>query len=120
GRSRQSGDVALSRYRDSLQLGWAAVQAELATALDEFLLALARDLMQSERPSGLDEMQLEQYDVLLEEQAFPFEEQAIALHVSNQQRLTRLDTLDPWVQKSLQALAEMFPARYARTLRRME
>ena len=54
----------------------------------------------------------EQYDVLLEEQAFPFEEKAIELHEANAQR-TGDGVYDEWVQRSFDVLAKLKPARYA-------
>lgn len=56
----------------------------------------------------------EQYDVLLEEQAFPFEEKAIELHETNAQR-TGDGVYDQWVQRSFDVLAKLKPARYAKT-----
>ena len=67
----------------------------------------------SERPRELKKDELEQYNVLLEEQAFPFEEQAIKLHEVNAAR-TVDGFYDEWVQKSLAALVELMPARYAK------
>jgi hypothetical protein len=57
--------------------------------------------------------ELEQYDILLEEQAFPFEEKAIEIHEANAAR-AREDVYDEWVQKSFDALARLKPARYAK------
>jgi Flp pilus assembly protein TadD len=75
---------------------------------------LGKSLLESERPSGLSPEEREAYDVLLEEQAFPFEEKAIEIHESNVRRAA--DGLyDQWVKKSYAALAELEPARYART-----
>jgi cellulose synthase operon protein C len=34
--------------------------------------------MTSERPEGLNPMEMEEYELAIEEQAYPFEEQAIA------------------------------------------
>ena len=51
--------------------------------------------------------------MLLEEQAFPFEEEAIQLHEVNAAR-TKDGIYDEWVQKSFAALAELLPARYAK------
>ncbi len=56
-------------------------------------------------------MELEQYDVLLEEQAFPFEEQAISLHEINVRRSWD-GVYDQWVQKSFEALRALVPARF--------
>jgi len=50
---------------------------------------------------------------LLEEQAFPFEEEAIELHEKNAQRTTD-GIYDEWVRKSLTALVELLPGRYAK------
>jgi len=72
---------------------------------------LGSALLRSERPAGLDALALEQYEMMLEEQAFPFEEQAIAIHESNAGR-SRQGVYDAWVQQSFTALATLLPARY--------
>jgi Flp pilus assembly protein TadD len=74
---------------------------------------LGRALLESDRPKGLDAEELEQYDVLLEEQAFPFEEKAIGIHERNA-RLAAQGVYDEWVQKSYAELAQLKPGRYAR------
>jgi TolA-binding protein len=74
---------------------------------------LAQALMQSERPANLDAESLEQYNILLEDQAYPFEEQAITLHETNAARVAN-GHYDAWIGKSLQALAELVPAQYAK------
>jgi len=75
-----------------------------------------RALLESERPRGLSPDELEQYDLLLEEQAFPFEEKAIAIHERNA-RLAAEGTYDEWVRASYAELARLKPGRYARTER---
>ena len=91
--------------------------AEVTTAANyeiaELYHALSKDLYASERPPELSADELEQYDILLEEQAFPFEEEAIDLHETNAAR-TADDVYDQWVKKSLAALAELSPGRYAK------
>lgn len=75
--------------------------------------ALAKDLLASERPDSLDALQLEQYDILLEEQAYPFEEKALEVYQLNIQKVA--DGLyDTWIAKSYRALAEMNPTAYLR------
>jgi tetratricopeptide (TPR) repeat protein len=72
-----------------------------------------RALLASQRPKKLKKLELEQYEVLLEEQAFPFEEKAIELHEANARRAA--DGLyDESVQKSFGALRELRPARWAK------
>ena len=72
---------------------------------------LASDLMASDRPSGLNELELEQYDILLEEQAYPFEEQAISVFETNAKRSWN-GVYDKWVQASFAQLESLLPSRY--------
>ena len=71
-------------------------------------------LLESERPTGLTAEQLEQYNFLLEEQAYPFEEKAIAAYETNVRRTQESGLYDEWIQKSYQRLAQILPAKYAR------
>ena len=72
---------------------------------------LGKALMDSERPSNLDALALEQYEFLLEEQIYPFEDKAIEVQEANAQR-SWAGLYDQWVQQSFEQLAELFPARY--------
>jgi tetratricopeptide (TPR) repeat protein len=74
---------------------------------------MSKDLMNSERPKGLDELELEQYDILLEEQAYPFEETSIEVYETNVAR-TVDGVYDDWVKESFKKLATIMPARYAK------
>ena len=74
---------------------------------------LSNDLMDSQRPNNLDELALEQYELLLEEQAFPFEERAIEIHQSNAERSWD-GIYDEWVKESFTALQTLLPARYGK------
>jgi cellulose synthase operon protein C len=92
--------------------------ADVSTAATYQTAALYQDfgraLLASQRPKKLSKAELEQYNVLLEEQAFPFEEKSTALHEVNAHR-TAEGIYDPWVQKSFTALREMRPLRYGKT-----
>jgi tetratricopeptide (TPR) repeat protein len=80
----------------------------------ELYRTLAQDLLKSERPKKMSSDELEQYNSLLEEQAYPFEEQAISIHELNIKRLQD-GVYDESVRKSFAALAELKPARYGKT-----
>ena len=69
--------------------------------------------MESERPADLDAAALEQYELLLEEQVFPFEEKAIDLYKANADRAPD-GVYDEWVRNSFDRLASLMPARYAK------
>jgi outer membrane protein assembly factor BamD (BamD/ComL family)/LysM repeat protein len=64
-------------------------------------------------PRGLNPMELEEYELAIEEQAYPFEEKAIEVHESNLKLIAR-GVYNDWVDKSLQKLAVFMPARYAK------
>ena len=65
-------------------------------------------------PRGLNPMELEQYELALEEQAYPFEEKGIEVHESNL-KLIGQGVYNEWIDKSLQKLAVFMPARYAKS-----
>ncbi len=92
--------------------------AEVTTAatyeMAELYRTLAHDVMNSERPPNLKGDALDEYNSLLEEQVFPFEEQAIKAHELNAAR-AKDGIYDEWVRKSFAALAELKPARYGKT-----
>ena len=104
---------ALAEYGEAADYGVAEVTTAANYEIAELYHSLAKDLFASQRPPELSKDELEQYDILLEEQASPFEEQAIKLHEVNAAR-TVDGVYDEWVQKSLGALAELLPARYAK------
>ena len=106
----------LKVYGDAAEYGVAEVTTAATFRLGEVYQQFSKDLMDSERPQDLDEAALEQYDLLLEEQTFPFEEKAIELYQANAAR-TADGVYDEWVRRSFAALAKLIPARYAKTER---
>ncbi len=87
------------------------VTAAATFYLAEIYADFSRDLKESERPAGLSAPEREEYDLAIEEQAYPFEEKAIAMHKSNLELISR-GVYDEWIDRSLQKLAELVPARY--------
>ena len=110
---RKAMETALAAYTQVADYQVAEVTTAATFESAELYRQLGKDLMDSERPKNLNKDELEQYDVLLEEQAFPFEEKAIKLHEVNTAR-TKDGTYDEWVQKSFAALAQLNPGRYAK------
>jgi TolA-binding protein len=106
-------EEVLQVYGDTADYGVAEVTTAATFRLGEVYQQFSRDLMDSERPTSLDEAALEQYDMLLEEQTFPFEEKAIELYETNAAR-TVDGVYDEWVKRSFEALAKLLPARYAK------
>jgi hypothetical protein len=106
-------EAALKGYEQAADYQVAEVTTAATYESAELYRQLAKDLLSSERPSNLKKDELEQYNVLLEEQAFPFEEKAIKLHEVNIARAKEGD-YDEWVQKSYAALAQLNPGRYGK------
>ena len=100
-------------YTKAANYGVAEVTTASTYRIAEVYSDFSRGLFASERPKGLSSAELEQYDLLLEEQAFPFEEKAIEIHASNAGRV-KSGVYDEWVKKSLLALRKLQPVRYAK------
>ena len=107
-------DEALKAYAVASDYG----VAEVTTAATFHVAALYQDfgkaLVGSQRPKKLSKLELEQYNVMLEEQADPYVDKAIALHGVNAHRASE-GLYDEWVQKSFAALRVLQPARYGKT-----
>jgi TolA-binding protein len=110
---RRAMEAALKAYTDAADYQVANVTTAATFESAELYRQLGKDLMNSERPKNLSKDELEQYNVLLEEQAFPFEEKSIKLHEVNAAR-TKDGIYDEWVQKSFAALAQLNPGRYGK------
>ena len=113
GKKKKLMQQAIDAYSKAMKYQVQEVTTEATFQIAEIYHDFARSLMDSQRPRGLDEEQLEEYELLLEEQAFPFEEKAIDIHLANFKRIPA-GTFDEPTKKSLQVLGEMMPFRYAR------
>ncbi|MES9847631.1 MAG: tetratricopeptide repeat protein, partial [Candidatus Thiodiazotropha sp.] len=116
-RKKQQMQTAISAYKKAIKYGVAEVTTSATYKIGEMYRQFGTALMESERPKGLNTDELEQYEILLEEQAFPFEEKAISLYESNIERVSS-GIYDEWVKKSFNALAKLLPGRYAKQEKR--
>ncbi len=110
---RELMEDVIEVYTDAADYGVAEVTTAATFQLGQVYEQFSKDLMDSERPSNLDAAALEQYELLLEEQMFPFEEKAIDLYKANADRAPD-GVYDEWVRKSFNRLAGLMPARYAK------
>ena len=102
---------AISAYDQVMSFAVAQFTSEANYKLANLYMQLAQDLMDSARPTELSALELSQYDILLEEQAYPFEEKAIELHETNVGRVLG-GLYDNFVKRSFAALSKTLPARY--------
>ena len=105
---------SIKAYKQALNYKVADVSTSATYQIAEIYNDFARALMKSQRPRGLSSDEREEYDILLEEQAFPFEEKAIDIHAANVKNVT-LGVYNNWIKKSLKQLSKLQPARYAKT-----
>ncbi|MGH8223552.1 MAG: tetratricopeptide repeat protein, partial [Woeseiaceae bacterium] len=106
-------DAAMAAFEGLVAYEVAEVTAAATWYLAETYLAFSVALMDSERPSGLSAAEMADYELVIEEEAYPFEEQAIGVHEENFELLAG-GIYNPWVQKSLDKLAVLMPGRYAK------
>ncbi|WNO08967.1 tetratricopeptide repeat protein [Teredinibacter sp. KSP-S5-2] len=118
-RKKAALDKTLKAYRKVLAYGVAEFATEANYRIGMVYAQLSKDLMNSQRPKGLDVLALEQYEILLEEQAYPFEEKAIDIHAANSERAWK-GIYDNWVKESFETLAKLLPARYGKKEKRLE
>lgn len=111
---KKAMQAALIAYNQVANIG----VAEFTTAANyqqaQIYQKLAADLIASEKPKGLSDLELEQYGILLEEQAEPLANKAIDIYTANA-NLVKQDVYDGFVQKSFTALAELSPGRYKKS-----
>jgi tetratricopeptide (TPR) repeat protein len=110
---RTAMERALAGYQAANDYAIAEVATAATFEMAELYHRLSEDLLKSERPKSLSGEELEQYDLLLEEQAFPFEEKAIEIHLVNAARAAQ-GVYDQSVRASFSALAKLKPARFAK------
>jgi hypothetical protein len=103
----------MQQFDQLLDYEVADVTAASTFYLAEIYAHFSQALMESERPENLTPLELEQYELAIEEQAYPFEEKAITVHESNLD-LMSMGIYNSWIDKSLQQLARIMPARYSR------
>ena len=88
----------------------AAATYYIAEIYYEFSVAL----INSERPDNLNAEELEQYELVIEDQAYPFEEKAINVHEKNMELLD-VGVYNEWIDRSIAKLAKLVPARYGKS-----
>ena len=102
---------ALDRYQKAAEYGVLEQTTRATFNIADLYGQFARELMDAPRPSGLSQMEAMQYELVLEEQAIPFEDLAIEIHQANIERSWN-GTFNPWIERSFEAMAKLNPARF--------
>jgi len=110
-KKKQLMKKSLKAYEKVAEVGVAQFTTASTYRVAEIYQELGSSIMDSQRPKQLSSEEREEYDLLLEEQAYPFEEKAITLYEANLLRIPE-GIYDQWVQQSISKLGELQPARY--------
>jgi len=106
-------DAALAAFGELVSYEVGEVTAAATFYIAEVYYNFSKALLDSERPSDLAPDEMQDYEMVLEEEAFPFEEQAIEVHEKNLE-LMAAGVYNHWIEDSLEKLAVMMPGRYAK------
>jgi tetratricopeptide (TPR) repeat protein len=111
---RKRMDAAMSAYEALVDYEVADVTAAATYYMAEMYGHFGESLLSSERPKDLNEEELAEYELILEEEAFPFEESAIEVHEKNIELMVA-GTFNTWIEQSLGQLSQLMPGRYAKS-----
>jgi TolA-binding protein len=106
-------DEALAAFNKLVDYEVGEVTAAATFYVAEVYFAFSEALMESERPADLSSAEMQNYELVLEEEAFPFEERALDVHQKNLE-LMATGVYNPWIERSLEKLALLMPGRYAK------
>ncbi|MDH5633508.1 MAG: tetratricopeptide repeat protein [Gammaproteobacteria bacterium] len=112
-RKKDTMKSVIADFNDLVKYKVGDVTAAATYYLAEIYYNFSRSLIESERPGGLSDVEKEEYELAIEEQAFPFEEKAIGVHKKNLE-LISIGVYSNWIDKSLDRLGKLMPARYAK------
>ena len=106
-------DAALAAFNGLVDYQVGEVTAAATFYIAEVYYGFSQALLNSERPADLSADELLDYDMVIEEEAFPFEDLAIEVHEKNLE-LMSAGVFNDWVEQSLDKLADLMPGRYAK------
>ncbi len=110
-RKQQAMESSIRHLTQVTNFGLSKQGTEATALIGQLYSEFAQALMSSQRPNKLNELELEQYEILLEEQALPFEDKAITLHEINLGQIGQ-GIYTPAIGISINELRQMMPARY--------
>ena len=112
-RKQASMDETLAAFEALVDYEVGAVTAAATYYIAEIYFNFSESLLNSERPADMTPQELGAYEMVLEEEAFPFEDQAIQVHEQNFE-LLGAGLYNDWISKSMAKLAYLMPGRFAK------
>ena len=112
-KKKQAMQKAIKYYAQASKYGIAETATESTFEIAQIYQSFSKDLLKSERPKNLKGPELDQYVILLEDKAYPFEDKAIEFYETNMSHVKE-GVYNKWIKQSLDKLRDLFPARYNR------
>ena len=113
-RKRELMDAALQAFESLIEYEVGEVTTAATFYMAEIYSSFSGSLLDSERPTGLSAAELAEYEDVIEEEAFPFEERAIEVHEANVEVMIAAGIYNRWIEQSFARLAALVPGRYAK------
>ena len=113
-KKKQKMRTVIEAYTSLVDYQVGEVTAAATYYIAEIYFDFSVSLIESERPTNLSADELEEYELVIEDQAYPFEEKAISVHEKNMELLD-VGIYNEWIDKSIIKLSVLLPARYAKT-----
>ena len=110
---QNSMDAAIVEFERLVTYQVSEVNAAATWYIAEIYYEFSQALLRSEVPADLPAAALVDYELALEEEAFPFEERAIEVHEQNFASISS-GVYNTWLAASLEKLAALVPGRYAK------
>lgn len=110
---KNATELAVQALNRAAAYGYAETTTAATYELGVVYRDFSRALIDSERPKGLKADELEQYQLLIEEQADPFDQKAVEAHEANLKRLSQ-NLWNANIAKSAKALGELAPGKYGK------
>lgn len=115
-RKKQFTELAVEELKRAISYGFVEVSTAALNELGNLYASFGKAILNSERPDNLSAQVLAEYQLLLEEQAYPFEEKAISVYENNLDYV-REGIWNNDLRESLSALVNLVPGKYAKQLR---
>ncbi len=107
-------EASLKDYSQIAKYAIPELQPEVFFRMGRILENYRDSILQAEKPKDMSKQESEEYNFLLEERAYPYEEQAVKAYEKSVQSGRKSGVFDEWFNKSLGRLAELKPAIYKR------
>lgn len=102
----------LADYSEIAKFGDTELLTEIYFQMGVVLENFRDSILEAEKPKDLTEDDIKEYNFLLEEKAYPYEEQAVKAYEKSLEAGRKQTTQGEWVQKSLERLIYLRPVKY--------